>query len=100
MPLPKVKSYPLTEAKDKFSALTAQANATGVPFRVLKGGKPWAMVTPISTETASDDRGSVEIRPIKRAVSVVDIDVLFSDYDGSYVPKEDGFSSSVGSEEM
>ena len=33
MALQTMESYPLTEAKDKFSALTAKANATGVPFR-------------------------------------------------------------------
>lgn len=99
MPLPKVESYPLTEAKDKFSALTARANATGVPFRVLKGGKPWAMVTPISSEATSGS-SPVTIHPVKRAVNVADPDALFAGSDGSYVPREDGFSSPMGSEEM
>lgn len=40
MPAKQIDEYPLTEAKDRFSALTAEANATGVPFRVLKGESP------------------------------------------------------------
>ena len=99
MPLPKVESYSLAEAKDKFSTLTSRANATGIPFRVLKGGKPWVMVTPISSE-ATRGSSSVVIHPLKRAVNIADLDTLFAGYDDSYVPQEDGFSSPMGSEEM
>lgn len=92
-----IESYPLTEAKDKFSALTAKANATGTPFRVLKGGHPWVIVTPVST--AGGTRGEVAIQPIRRAVPVADLDALFAGYEGSFEPTEDGFASPSGCEE-
>ncbi len=99
MPLKQIEDYPLTEAKDRFSALTAEANATGVPFRVLKGGKPWAVVCPASSGRASGD-GTITIQPVKRTVAVPDLDVLFAGYDSSFVPSEDGFVSPMGSEEL
>lgn len=97
MPLRKIEDYPLTEAKDKFSALTAQANASGMPFRVLKGGKPWVVVSPVSTSPA-DDRDGITIQPVKRTVPVADLDALFVGYDGDFTPHEGGFADPVGSE--
>lgn len=94
-----IESYPLTEAKDKFSALTAKANATGAPFRVLKGGKPWVIVSPVSSNQGSDQAG-IHIQPVRRTVAVADLDALFASYDDSFVPREDGFASPAGSEEI
>ncbi len=99
MPLRQIEDYPLTEAKDKFSALTAKANATGMPFRVLKGGKPWVVVCP-TTLTQESKEGAITIQPTKRTVAVPDLDVLFAGYDGDFVPSEDGFANPAGSEEL
>lgn len=96
MALQTMESYPLTEAKDRFSALTAKANATGVPFRVLKGGKPWVVVSPVSSE--SSGASAISIEPVRRTVGVADLDSLFAGYDGSFVPSEDGFVGAAGSE--
>lgn len=93
-----IESYPLTEAKDKFSALTAKANATGTPFRVLKAGKPWVVVSPVSSGQPIS-RDGIYIQPVRRTVAVTDLDTLFAGYDGSFAPREDGFASPVGSEE-
>lgn len=94
-----IESYPLTEAKDKFSALTARANATGIPFRVLKGGHPWVVVSPV-TAAKPDKRDEISIRPVRRTVAVADLDALFADYDGAFTPSEDGFAGPVGHEGM
>ena len=40
----------LREAKNTFSALTAQVNRSGVPITVLKNGKPWVTVVPADAE--------------------------------------------------
>ncbi len=99
MPAKQIDEYPLTVAKDRFSALTAEANATGVPFRVLKGGKPWVVVSPVSTgHTSGND--SIIIRPVKRTVAVPDLDVLFAGYDSDFTPVEDAFSNPVGGEKL
>lgn len=99
MPLLQIEDYPLTEAKDKFSALTAKANTTGRPFRVLKGGKPWVVVSPVSA-IASSGREAISIQPVRRTVAVADLDALFAGYDGSFAPCEDDFAAPVGSEEL
>lgn len=91
--------YGLAETKDHFSALTAQANATGRPFTVLKGGKPWVEVRPLAArrQKAPD---TVSIVPVRRNVAVADLDELFGGYSGGFVPREDGFAAPAGSEEM
>lgn len=95
------EKYGLAETKDKFSALTAKANATGRPFTVLKGGKPWVEVRPLAATGASDEEAEgITITPVRRAVPVADLKELFAHYDGKYRPVEDGFSSPAGSEEM
>ena len=99
MPLPQIEDYPLTEAKDKFSALTAKANSTGKPFRVLKGGKPWVVVSPVSAASLPGDE-AITIRPARRTVAVTDLDVIFAGYDGDFTPREDGFAAPAGSEEL
>lgn len=93
-----IENYPLTEAKDKFSALTSKANATGTPFRVLKGGRPWVIVTPVST--MGDAGSEVTIQPVRRTVPVADLDAMFAGYEGSFEPVEDGFAQPSGCEEM
>lgn len=89
--------YGLAETKDRFSALTAKANATGSPFVVLKGGKPWVEVRPLATAGRTAD---VSITPVRRSVPVADLDELFAGYDGGYTPTEDGFTRPVGREVM
>lgn len=74
-------------------------NASGTPFRVLKGGKPWVVVSPVSS-SPTDGRDGITIQPVKRTVPVVDLDALFAGYDGGFVPHEDGFAGSAGSEEI
>ena len=95
-PVAKTEQYGLTETKDRFSALTAQANATGRPFTVLKGGKPWVEVHPLATKREVD----ITIIPTHRNVAVADLDDLFADYRGDYRPQEDGFASARGHEVM
>lgn len=89
----------LAEAKDKFSALTAKANATGRPFTVLKGGKPWVEIRPLAAQQLKDS-GEISIVPNRRNVEVADLDDLFAGYDRSFRPVEDGFASPAGEEEM
>lgn len=94
-----VKEVPLTEAKDKFSALTADANRSGSPFVVLKNNSPWVEVRPLAVRQ-SPSSGGIVIRPVRREVAVADLDRLFLEYDGSYTPGEDGFAASCGAEEV
>lgn len=96
-PVAKTEQYGLAETKDRFSALTAQANATGRPFTVLKGGKPWVEVSPLATKGREVD---IVIVPTRRNVAVADLDDLFADYHGDYRPQEDGFASARGHEVM
>ena len=92
------EEYRLSDAKNRLSALTARANATGHPFIILKNGKPWAEVRPLSKQRNED--APIRIKPLKREVPIADIDALFESYDGDFVAKEDGFANPVGSEEM
>lgn len=75
-------SYPLTVAKDKFSALTARANETDCPFVVLKGGKPWVEVRPLAAARPNAP-ADIVIEPVRRKVVIADIDRLFIEYDSS-----------------
>ena len=103
MPLRKINvrhEYPLTEAKDRFSALTSEANATGTPFVVLKGGKPWVEVKPLRMADHLGDSDQIHITPVHRAVEVADLDDLFAGYHGAYEPTEDEFAQSVGCEDL
>lgn len=78
-------SYPLTVAKDKFSALTAYANETDCPFVVLKGGKPWVEVRPLAAARPKPD-DAIVIEPVRRRVEIADVDRLFVEYDSSGAP--------------
>lgn len=90
----------LAEAKDKLSSLTAKANETGEPFVILKNNKPWVEVRPVATQTAQTSADRITVTPAKRNLEVVDLDDLFSGYDGSFEISEDGFSDPVGEERM
>jgi hypothetical protein len=92
-----LECYGLAEAKNNFSALTAKANKQRRPFVVLKGGRPWVEVKPLSPEV---DPAPITITPVKREVRVADLEELFSGYDGGYVPREDGFAGACGLEEV
>lgn len=96
-PVPKMNQYGLAETKDKFSSLTTQANATGRPFTVLKGGKPWVEVRPLA---AKKQNAEISIVPMNRSVAVADLDELFAGYQGDYQPQEDGFAPASGCEAM
>lgn len=87
------------EAKNHFSALTTQANATGVPFIITKNNKPWVEVRPLAVMPQPKD--GITIKPVKREVVIPDLDVLFQDFDPhGFVPREDGFASATGCEVM
>ena len=92
------RQYGLAEAKDKLSALTASANATGSPFVIMKNNKPWVEVRPLAAQPRVE--GEVTITPVRRRLSIPDLDELFSGYAGGFEPREDGFASAVGSEAM
>ena len=94
-----VREVPFTEAKNKFSALTADANRSGSPFVILKNNSPWVEVRPLAARRSPSSDGIV-IRPVRREVAVADLDRLFLKYDGSYTPGEDGFAASCGAEEV
>lgn len=96
-PVAKMDQYGLAETKDRFSSLTTQANATGKPFTVLKGGKPWVEVRPLATKKQNAE---ISIVPMHRSVAVADLDELFANYQGDYQPREDGFASASGCEAM
>ena len=85
-------------AKSQLSALTAQANATGMPFVITKNNKPWVEVRPLAFSARRD--GAITISPLRREMRVPDIDDLFEGYDGGFVAREDGFANPVGSEAM
>ena len=93
-----LERYGFAEAKDQLSALTAQANATGLPFIVTKNGKPWVEVRPLATRKNND--GGVVITPIRREVEIPNVDELFRTYDNAFIPHEDGFASPAGIETM
>lgn len=76
-----IKDYSLEEAEEKLYALTAKANEAGIPFRVLKDGKP-----------------RVIVHPAQHAITVPNLDAVFTNYSGGSTPHEDGFSASAGNE--
>ena len=87
------------EAKNHFSALTTQANATGMPFIITKNHKPWVEVKPLAIMPQPKD--GITIKPIRREVAIPDLDVLFQDFDPhGFVPREDGFAPAAGCEAM
>lgn len=85
------------EAKNRLSALTAEANRTGVPFVIQKNGMPWVEVRPLAVVQRSSS-ANVRIEPVRRQVDVPDLDDLFSGYNGSYTPVEDEFAAPAGKE--
>lgn len=89
----------LAEAKDRLSALTAQANTTGTPFVITRNRKPWVEVRPLAART--EQPSSITITPARRKVAVPDLDILFEGFnDNSFRAEEDGFASSAGLEAM
>lgn len=91
-------TIPLSEAKNHFSMLALKSNETGMPFVITKNKRPWVEVRPLASK--QQDEGSIIIVPTRRAIDVPDIDQLFEDYDGDYLPHEDGFASAIGKEAM
>lgn len=89
----------LAEAKNQFSALTAEANRTGRPFTVLKNNKPWVEIRPLAVEFDSRP-DAIHITPVHRRVEVADLDELFHDFEGDFVPVEDGLATAVGWEAL
>lgn len=51
-----LESVGVREAKNRFSELTTQVNATGSELLVLKGGRPWVIIQP--ADSASAERRS------------------------------------------
>ncbi len=89
----------LADAKNRLSALANEANETGSSFVIMKNNVPWIEMRPLATRSGGD-RGPVRIEPIRHEVVVADIDELFDEYDGTYVPQEDSFAAAAGSELM
>ncbi len=88
-----------SQAKDNLSALTKQANATGMPFVITKNKKPWVEVRPLSSNV--DKSNNARVIPLKRTVSIPDLDELFKDFDAeSAIIVEDGFASPTGNESI
>ncbi len=90
------KTVGFAEAKNSFSALTTQANDTGIPFTILKNNRPWVEVRPLAVRAKAKD--SVVIKPVARKISVVDLDHLFAGYEDGFVAQEDGFARPAGRE--
>lgn len=44
----------LAEAKNNFSRVTAEVNRAGRPATVLKNNKPWVVIQPATTPSATD----------------------------------------------
>lgn len=97
--LKQIKDYSLAEAQNRFDALTTEANATGLPFRILKDGRPWAIVYPATTAPESG-KGAIASRPAERIVVAPDLDILFAGHNRGFVPAENGFSAPVGDKEL
>ncbi len=91
-------SISFSQAKDQLSRLTLQANATGRPFVIEKNRKPWVEVRPLAVQPEQDN--AIKIMPVKREVPVADLDALFEGHSSSFCPREDGFASAVGAEEL
>ena len=90
--------FGFAEAKDRLSALTANANETGQAFVITKNSKPWVEVRPLAVR---ERRGNaVVIEPVHREVEVADLDKVFAGYEGGFVAHEDGFAEAVGAEEI
>ena len=93
-----IEKISFTEAKDRLSALTVRANATGRPFVITKNNKPWVEVRPLMVRERPFD--AITISPVSRELVVPDLDEVFADYDGDYVAREDGFVAAIGAEAM
>ena len=98
MTRPAMQEIPFTDAKNQLSALTAHANATGNAFVITKNRKPWVEVVPLAIKPVSAD--GISIKPLRRVVAIPDLDDLFASYDDCFVPAEDGFVHSIGSERL
>lgn len=42
----------IREAKNQFSSLTAEVNASGSPLTVMKNNKPWVVIQPADSRSA------------------------------------------------
>lgn len=87
----------LADARNRLSALTNEANATGKSFVIYKNNQPWAEVRPLSVRAPQVD--AISITPLRHEVQVANLDELFSEYEGGFVPREDGLASPAGREE-
>lgn len=45
-----VSSVGVREAKNRFSALAAEVNATGRTLTVMRNNKPWVLISPVDAE--------------------------------------------------
>lgn len=88
-----LKEYDFADAKTNFSEYTRLANLTGQPFVICKRKEPWVKIEPLQVK-----KNSSIITPIKRSISVVNLNQLFEDHPSDYRPTEDGFAAPVGKE--
>lgn len=56
------------EAKNRFSALAAQVNASGSPLTVLKNNVPWVVIAPADPESLERKRRLARFHALTAAV--------------------------------
>ncbi len=56
------------EAKNRFSELTAEVNATGAPLTVLRNNKPWVTIYPADAEAAERRTRVERLRALTRSI--------------------------------
>lgn len=56
------------EAKNRFSALAAQVNASGSPLTVMKNNVPWVIITPADPEALERTRRLERFRALTASV--------------------------------
>lgn len=56
------------EAKNRFSELTAEVNASGVPLTVLRNNQPWVVIYPADEAAASRRERLERFRRLTQAI--------------------------------
>lgn len=56
------------DAKNRFSELAAEVNATGVPLTVLRNNSPWVTIYPADAEAAQRRARAAQLRALTRSI--------------------------------
>lgn len=56
------------EAKNRFSELAAEVNASGLPLTVMRNSKPWVMIYPADAEAAARRARVERLRALTQSI--------------------------------